>query len=837
MATELATGYVNLVPSARGFGRGLGRQLTPELSKAGTDAGRVAGDNASRSLGSRLASGVSGLGSRIASTIGTGFKIGMGAVGVVGAAALTKAVTGGVSRLVALENADKRLQQMGLSAQQTEGLMGSLNKTLEGTPYALDAGASAMASFVSSGLDLDKIPGVLDMVADAAAFGQAPLNEVADIFNKVALNGKAQQDVLNELQYRGIPAMALLSDALGMSGEEFSKFVSEGKLDADTFFTAWEQGAAGFGENNIKMAGAAKSAGDTTAGAWANMMTALSRFGAKLAGPIFDRAAGFFTGLTDQIDTAGKAIEKWAQSPAVQEWVGRIRSAFSGLVDRVMSVDWAGIMSGISGAVGSVVSTLRDIDWAAAFADVKGVLRPVSDAIKAIDWSQILDSLASIKDAIADVDWGGIWDTLMDMAGPVVDGLMDVAAAGKDLVKAVWPPLRRAMELLLPVIGAVGFLMHKYFVVQLRVLAGVISWVATTVVPALTLAFTAVGHYLRDVLAPAWQRFGSVAQSVFGAVAGVVSWWWGTIVQPAFAALSFYVTNVLIPGWQRIWAVAQSVFGAVGTIVSFWWNNWMGPILRAVVAYVTNVLIPGWQRIWGVAQVVFGAVASIVSGWWNNVLSPIFRAVVGFVRDTLIPRLQALWDKGKEVFEGVADAVRTMWDNVSGKFDQFMIGVEAVRKWVVEKFNLIVTFFSNLKDRVERAMGRVADAIKGPFETAFRAIRDLWNSTVGGFTFTIPDWVKHTPGGGLVAGKGFTIPEMHTGGVVPGRPGEEVLRMLEGGEIVLSRQHVADLAAAPGVASAPALPPIHLYLDGREMTVRMKPHLAGETTLDRRARV
>ena len=61
---------------------------------------------------------------------------------------------------------------------------------------------------------------------------------------------------------------------------------------------------------------------------------------------------------------------------------------------------------------------------------------------------------------------------------------------------------------------------------------------------------------------------------------------------------------------------------------------------------------------------------------------------------------------------------------------------------------------------VNNAFSGLANIIKYPFESAFRAIKSLWNSTVGGFGFSVPSWV---PGMG---GKGFTIPRMAAGGIV-----------------------------------------------------------------------
>ena len=79
---------------------------------------------------------------------------------------------------------------------------------------------------------------------------------------------------------------------------------------------------------------------------------------------------------------------------------------------------------------------------------------------------------------------------------------------------------------------------------------------------------------------------------------------------------------------------------------------------------------------------------------------------------------------------------------------------------------------------IKNSARAVGSAISSAFRAAFGAVRGVWNSTVGGFGFSIPSWV---PG---VGGKEFRIPRMHQGGIVPGAPGSEVLRVLQAGERV-----------------------------------------------------
>ena len=90
-------------------------------------------------------------------------------------------------------------------------------------------------------------------------------------------------------------------------------------------------------------------------------------------------------------------------------------------------------------------------------------------------------------------------------------------------------------------------------------------------------------------------------------------------------------------------------------------------------------------------------------------------------------------------------------------------------------------WLKGLPSMIGKAFGKLADIITAPFKAGFNAIARLWNGSVGKLSFRVPDWV---PG---IGGKGFDMPNLptfHSGGVVPGSPGTEVLALLQAGERV-----------------------------------------------------
>lgn len=342
-------------------------------------------------------------------------------VGAVGAAAaitgtLAKAVTSGWRRLQSLENAEKMFDQMGLSADDTKRIMDGLNDTLTGTAFALDEGAGAMAALVSAGVGLDDVNRQMDLIADAAAYGQTDLAGVADIFRKVESGGRATRRELEQLTTRGIPAFSLLASGLEMTGEEFDKFVADGQLNAEVFVDAWEKGAKGFGEANIVMEGAAKSMGDTVSGAWGNVQAALARFGAVLVGPIFRAMPAILAAATDGLNKLKDASEGFVE----------------GFVEKLSGLDLSRFWDILKGAVpilkdlgqallnvGEIAMDLLPLGLAAFATGLEvafAALRPVASLIESVTGWLADHSGLVFAAAAAWATWKGV--------GLIVDGIV-----------------------------------------------------------------------------------------------------------------------------------------------------------------------------------------------------------------------------------------------------------------------------------------------------------------------------------------------------------------------------------------------------------------------------
>lgn len=129
----------------------------------------------------------------------------------------------------------------------------------------------------------------------------------------------------------------------------------------------------------------------------------------------------------------------------------------------------------------------------------------------------------------------------------------------------------------------------------------------------------------------------------------------------------------------------------------------------------------------------------------------------------------------KKVGQGVFGWFRDNWGKISGIF---MAPFNAVVKPIWKNRDSILAAFKAIPGAIGGFFKKLGGIIAGPFQAAFSAIKNFWNSNIGGKGFTVPGWIPN------IGGKEFRIPYFHTGGIVPGGLGSESLAVLRAGERV-----------------------------------------------------
>lgn len=429
MAQEIGVAYVSLLPSGKGFSKG----VQTEAESAFKGAEKSSND---------FFGGVVSWAKRGALVVG-------GMVTAVGALALG----GGISRALNIEDATAKLKGLGHDTVAVEAIMKDALASVKGTAFGLDAAATTAASAVAAGIKPgQELERYLRLTADAATIAGTSMGEMGDIINQVTSKGYAGMENLNRLTERGIPILQWLQDEYGVTADELQKMVSRGEVDAATFRKAIE--------DNI--GGAALESGNTTRGAFANMLASLSRLGEGFAGPALGSARDFFneiTAITDNIkSTLAPAFED------LQYWVDGLDFTFSD--------DVASFLTPLLETINDISAATRDGslgDWLEqvakfsptltalmAIADTVGPLLPlVQDLAEEVGpvladaFSQVYDALLPVLPILSE----SLVDAIVELAPPLADlliALLPIIPPLADLAAVVIPGLADEIETLIP---------------------------------------------------------------------------------------------------------------------------------------------------------------------------------------------------------------------------------------------------------------------------------------------------------------------------------------------------------------------------------------------------
>lgn len=205
--------------------------------------------------------------------------------------------------------------------------------------------------------------------------------------------------------------------------------------------------------------------------------------------------------------------------------------------------------------------------------------------------------------------------------------------------------------------------------------------------------------------------------------------------------------------------VVDNAFKIIQQVISYAWENVISHVFDAIVFYITKILIPYYTLLFKIAVEVFEQIASVVMSTWNNVIKPIWNAIYWYIENILVPYYMLLWTVVRTVFEAISGVISGAWSQMQQNFESIKSGIASV--W---------GFFQTAKDIISNVFTGISNAITAPFEAAFNGIKNLWNNTIGGFTVKVPDWVKYTGVGALIAGKEFSIPSFASGGMVGDGP-------------------------------------------------------------------
>ena len=763
MATEVGVAYVRILPTTKGLSAAIRKELDGALGKAGQS-----GNAAGAAIVDGIDSGIDGKSGKLrgaADKVGGIFKAGLAAAGVAGAAVLTA----GLSQALDAEAAtDKLTAQLG------------------GTQWAADAAGIAGNLYKE-------------------AFGDS-MADTADAVKQVIQSGVVDQAQLADLDFvEGLTRQALtfsdvLDQDLNMSLQAVDRMLASGLAGSadeafDILTTGIQQGV--------------DSSGDLTETfqEYSTIFRDIGLSGAEATGLL---SQGLKAGARDA-DVVADSLKEFA----IRAQDGSAASAegfeLIGLNAAEMTAAVAQGGPAARDALGQVLQGLQAMEDpaernAAAVALFGTKAEDLGDALFALDLEQAgmlmrghegrTDQLASAYDnARRNIESfkRKALDKIITVVGNTVIPLFERFA------DAVGPTLSAAFEGIKSVLGAIDFgaLLAPLQEFWYTLTSGFTEDEGT----GIELLALKIRNAVIELI-PKLQEFagfitGTVVPVVIAGVGAMADLW---------AEHSDQVLDILGQLGSLIGDTFSLVVEVVETATSIAMALWsaFGDDIVSTAGVAMGLILDAIQAGLDIVQGIVRTATAILQGDWSGALDGMRQALGGFI-GLATTALRA-------GFESLKLIVKVGWALIKATFVR--AGTEIVgwvRRNIIDR---VVGFFRGLPGSIGRAMSSLADTITSPFRSGFRSIRNWWNDTVGGWGFSVPDWV---PG---VGGRGWNIPRMHTGGIVPGAG--DVPIVARAGEGVFTRTQMAAMAPVSAMGAGGTV--VQLVADGESRYVEWLRH-------------
>ena len=741
MAIEIATAFVQVVPSMKGVGKAIESAFGSASETAGNTAGIKAGNGFAGGFGAKLGV-ITGIAQSVA---GKAIEAFMGLSGEITSAS---------------DSAQKfasTLNFAGVSERQIKRLTASTQDYADKTVYDLNDIRNTTAQLAANG-----VPNY-DKLAEAAGNLNAVAGGSADTFKSVAMvltqtagQGKLTTENWNQLSDAIPGASGKIQQALKEAGAYTGNFrdaMADGQITAQEFNDAIM--SLGFTDAAVEAATSAS----TIEGATGNLEAAFVKLGASVLDSVKPAITGGMSWIADGVTNAVPVVQAgiegligWFQRlyskleengaiTAFKSAWDTIRDAIMGVVNMV--IDWAHMIppEGLADGIKLVADTLNwfiqhgkelapiIIGIGTAFAAVKGY-QALNSGLQALTGT--MNTVTTAAKGISN----GIM-LMMDLGGPIQ--MLKQMGSSLSLVKTAQTAWSAATKMATAVQGAFNAVIAANPI-------GAIAVAIAAVVAALVWFFTQteVGRKawaaFTSWLTDTWNTIVATAQDLWNGLGEFLANLWATItgtVQSAWDGIAGFFTGL----WQTI---SGGVTGAWTSITTFLSGVWTGisttatTIFTGIRDFIVNVftvigalIVAPLQAIQNGINTVFGWILSFITQQMNStntVWSTVWTAIYNVV--------STIFGLISSCISTVVNAIRT----VIVVFLSFLKGDwqgawDAIKSFFTTTWDGIVAFLTPIINGIKTTIGNVLNAIQSVWASIWNAISGvvstIWNAISG----------------------------------------------------------------------------------------------------------
>lgn len=462
MAINLATAYVQIVPSMKGVGKSIIDAFGDAADKAGSQAGATAGTSMGAGLAAKTGA-IMGAVSTITGKVGNVISSSLGSA---------------ISRADQMNNFPKVMRNLGYSAEDAAASIGKISKSLDGLPTTSSAMTGMVQQLAPLTSNLDEATNISLAFNNAMLAGGASTMEQEDAltqYTQMLSAGKVDMQAWRSIQAAMPGQLNQLAQALlgaGKNGNDLYDAMKDGKVSFDDFNKAVVKlNSDGFGQ----YASFAQQAKDATQGigtAMENVKNRVAKAVQKVIeaigteqiaaainnvssrfGGIGDAAASATTFVKNQfIDMWGKIVQTDAVNGLKEKWQEVVK-VFQG-------VDWTNLLPGkdIEGLKWTVASVAADIiDRIGQLLTFIGqATRNVTDFVRSFAQTGAIGTFTDVLGSVADLArdlWNalgqviGRFTGLAGSAGDAASFGSTVGGAFESILTAVKPVIDRLDDL------------------------------------------------------------------------------------------------------------------------------------------------------------------------------------------------------------------------------------------------------------------------------------------------------------------------------------------------------------------------------------------------------
>ena len=680
--SEVASAYVSLMPSAKGFGRATESQIGGEMQTSGSRIGGLFG----KAIKVAALAGVAAVGGAFVA----GFK---DAVEYQKLQAQTAAVLKSTNGAA------------GITAKGITDLASKIAGYSDGNDDAIQSGANLLLTFTNIKNEAGRGNKIFDQTTKimydmSTALGQDTKSSALQL-------GKALNDPI-----KGVTAL----QRVGVS------FTQDQKDQIKTLVDSGKTMAAQkliLGELNKEFGGSAKAVGKTFSGAWGRLKDSMGDLLRDAVMPLLPPLTQLVDYMAKNLPAAVTQVKAaFAQVKAfVEPFVATVRDLFSNLFS--------------GGGAGGGVSQFKS-----AFAGVVGYIQ--TNIVPA--FMNVVDAVRNMLTVVVPI----VQQMVSQLMAKIEPMLPRIKAVFVQIGSTVADALNLVAAIVTKVTGIISWSWQHFGSTIVGYLAGTFSNVVTIISGALNIVqgvIRLVMALIKGDWSGAWDAIKQIVGGVWGVIKGLVSQGINSL-KLALSAAWVLIKAGASAAWEQIkkipglaLAAAKALvmvqLNAIKSVAQAAWNGIKSAaqaVWGAIKSYISTQI--------GAIKAAVGGIADLVGkvrGWFSDMLSAIkdkLGAAVAFVKGIPGRITSALGDlsnvlvhAGQELIQGLIDGISSKIGAIKDKMSEVAGAVKGFLPGSPVKEGPLTSW--NNGGAGKRLIGLLADGIESATPKALKAMQDL----------------------------------------------------------------------------------------------------------------